>query len=221
MKLYAVVGSGNCRKVQATANKLGIDLDVEYLDFFAGELTTPEYLKLNPNGRVPALTDGDFTLWESNAIMQYLADKVPGNALFPPEAQTRADIVRWQCWELAHFNNAFATIAFETVLKARFLNQDPNQGIVDAATESLRGFADILNNHLASSEYVVGNAITLADYSIINIEGFKEMIPFDWSSFPRLNAYIDRMRADPDWAGTAPESPEAIGRKPNVAEARV
>lgn len=221
MKLYAVVGSGNCRKVQATANKLGIDLDVEYLDFFAGELTTPEYLKLNPNGRVPALTDGDFTLWESNAIMQYLADEAPGNALFPPEAQTRADIVRWQCWELAHFNNAFATIAFETALKARFLNQAPNQAVVDAAAESLSGFADILNNHMASSEYVVGNAITLADYSIINIEGFKEMIPFDWSGFTRLNAYIDRMRADPYWAGTAPENPEAIGRKPNVAEVRV
>jgi len=83
MKLYAVVGSGNCRKVQATANKLGIDLDVEYLDFFAGELTTPEYLKLNPNGRVPALTDGDFTLWEFNAIMQYLADEVTRQRPFP------------------------------------------------------------------------------------------------------------------------------------------
>ncbi|MEN8800710.1 MAG: glutathione S-transferase family protein, partial [Thiogranum sp.] len=116
MQLHVVVGSGNCRKVQATISSLGIDVDIEYLDFFAGDLSRPEYLALNPNGRVPTLTDGDFTLWESNAIMQYLADTIPANPLFPREPRIRADIVRWQCWELAHFNNAFATVAFETVL---------------------------------------------------------------------------------------------------------
>ena len=51
-------------------------------------------------------------------------------------------------------------------------------------------------------------------YSSINMEGFKEMIPFDWSGYPALNAYIERMRADPHWAGTAPESLEALGRMP-------
>ena len=67
MKLYAIVGSGNCRKVQATTSSLGMDVDIEYLDFFAGDLTRPEFLALNPNGRVPTLVDDDFTLWESNA----------------------------------------------------------------------------------------------------------------------------------------------------------
>ena len=216
MKLYAVVGSGNCRKVQATASSLGIDVDIEYLDFFDGDLTRPEYLALNPNGRVPTLVDSDFTLWESNAIMQYLADKVPGNPLFPRDPQTRADVVRWQCWELAHFNNAFATVAFQTVLKAALLKQEPDQPVVEWAMESLHEFAGLLESHLSNRDYVVGIGITLADYSIINIEGFKEMIPFDWSGYPRLNAYFDRMRADPHWAGTAPESPEALGRKPGT-----
>jgi len=217
MKLYVVVGSGNCRKVQATISNLGIDVDIEYLDFFAGDLTRPEYLSLNPNGRVPTLVDGDFTLWESNAIMQYLAGQVPGNPLFPQDPQTRADIVRWQCWELAHFNNAFATVAFETVLKAALLKQEPNLPVVEYAMESLSGFAGVLEGHLSNHDYVVGNGITLADYSIINIEGFKEMIPFDWSGYPGLNAYVDRMRADPHWASTAPESPEALGRSPGTA----
>ncbi len=217
MKLYAVVGSGNCHKVQATASRLGIDLDVEYQDFFAGDLTRPEFLALNPNGRVPTLVDGDFTLWESNAIMQYLADKVPGNPLFPQDPQTRADIVRWQCWELAHFNNALGTIAYQAVLKVQLMKQEPNQPVVDDAMESLSEFAAVLEGHLSGRDYVVGNGITLADYSIINIEAFKEMIPFDWSGYPGLNAYFDRMRADPHWAGTAPESPEAIGRKPGAA----
>ena len=217
MKLYAVVGSPNCRKVQATISHLGLDVDVEYLDFFAGELRAPDFLAINPNGRVPALVDGQFKLWESNAIMQYLADKVPNNSLFPRDAQTRADIVRWQCWELAHFNNAYAAITFQTVLKAKLLNQEPNQAVVDYSTEALTEFARILESHLADRDYVVGRAITLADYSIINIEAFKDMIPFDWSAYPRVNAYFERMRSDPCWASTAPENFEALGRKPNAA----
>lgn len=217
MKLYSVVGSPNCRKVQATISHLGLDVEVEYLDFFAGDLNSPEFLAINPNGRVPTLTDGDFKLWESNAIMQYLADKVPGNSLFPRDAQTRADIVRWQCWELAHFNNAFAAISFQTVLKAQLLQQPANQAIVDYYVESLNDFAKILEGHLATRDYVVGKGITLADYSLINIEGFKELVPFDWSGYPRVNAYYERMRADQHWASTAPPSFEALGRRPNAA----
>ncbi len=217
MKLYVVVGSGNCRKVQATINNLGLKVDIEYLGLLDGDLAKPEYLALNPNGKVPALVDGDFALWESNAIMQYLADKVPDNALFPRDPQIRADIVRWQFWEAAHFNNNLATVMFETVLKPKLLEQEPDQHLVDAASESLTGFARVLEDHLKDRDYVVGKGITLADYSIVNIEGFKEFTSFDWSGYPRLNAYFDRLRADPHWAGTAPESMEAVGRRPHAA----
>ncbi|HED19251.1 MAG TPA: glutathione S-transferase family protein [Gammaproteobacteria bacterium] len=217
MKLYAIVGSGNCRKVQATINNLGLKVDIEYLGLLDGDLATTEYLALNPNGRVPVLVDGDFSLWESNAIMQYLADRVPANALFPRDPQVRAGIVRWQFWETAHFNNALATVMFETVLKPKLLQQEPNPPLVDAASESLQGFARVLEDHLADRDYMVGDGITLADYSMVSIEGFKEFTPFDWSGYPRLNAYFDRLRADPYWAGTAPESMEAIGRKPQAA----
>jgi glutathione S-transferase len=194
-----------------------MDVDIEYLDFFEGDLNKPEFLALNPNGRVPCLTDGEFVLWESNAIMQYLADKVPGNTLFPQDPKTRADINRWQCWELAHFNNAFAMIAFQTVLKEQFLKQQANQPIVDYGVEALHEFSSVLEKHLSDRDYVVGEGITLADYAIINIEGFKEMIPFDWSGYPRVNAYFERMRNDPHWASSVPASSEALGRKPSAA----
>lgn len=217
MKFYNVVGSGNCRKVLAVINHLGLDVEIEHLDFFEGDLTTPEYLGINPNGRVPALTDGDFSLWESNAIMQYLAGKVPGNKLFPEENQVRADIDRWQCWELAHYNQAFGVLAFEAVLKPQFGMGEVNQPLVENAKENLALFAAVLEGHLQNRSYVVGDEITLADYSIINIEMMKDAIPFDWSDYPNVNAYYDRMRADPHWAKTAPPGPEAIGRKPDAA----
>src|SRR5262249_9043702 len=83
---------------------------VEYHDFVAGDLRTADYVALNPNGMVPLLVDGAFRLWESNAIMQYLADKAGSDALFPRDPQKRADVVRWQFWEVAHFNKAFGLL---------------------------------------------------------------------------------------------------------------
>ena len=217
MKLYYVVASPNCRKVHSVINHLSLDVEFEYLDFFSGDLATPEFFAINSNGKVPVLTDGDFKLWESNAIMQYLTSKVPATTLFPNDPKIRADIARWQFWEQAHYNQALGTIAFETVLKPQFNIGETNQAVVDSAIENLIQFAAVLDMHMQNKTFVVGDSVTLADYSLIHIEAFKDAIPFDWSNYPNLNAYYDRMRADPHWAKTAPESVEAIGRKPATA----
>jgi glutathione S-transferase len=216
MKLYYVVGSPNCRKVHAAINHLGINVEFEYLDFFEGDLKTPDYLGINTNGMVPTLRDGDFTLWESNAIMQYLADKVAGNALFPKDAKTRADIVRWQCWELAHYNKAFGVLAWETVAKPNFMGTEPDPGTVNWAKDGLSRHAPVLESHLKGRTHLVGESVTLADYSLIHAEMFKEAIPFDWSPYPNINKYYERMRAVSHWAKTAPGSPEAMGRRPKT-----
>jgi glutathione S-transferase len=178
MKLHYVVGSPNCRKVHAVLNHLGLSLELEYHDFFSGELQSPEYLALNPNGMVPVLQDGDFTLTESNTIMQYLAEGAGDTPLYARDRRLRADVQRWQCWELARF-------------------------------------APVLDRALATREVLVGEGITLADYSVAHLEGFQAAVPFDWKPFANLNAYFERMRKAPHWAGTAPASPRAIGRRPN------
>ncbi|MEH6347998.1 MAG: glutathione S-transferase family protein [Bermanella sp.] len=214
MKLYAIVGSPNSRKVLAVAHHTGIDIQVEYLDLFAGDHQQAAYKALNPNAMVPTLVDGDLKLWESNAIIQYLADMSEGHSLFPQDPALRADIVRWQCWELAHFNQAFGTLAFEAVAKPNFMNIPGNQAIISWSQEQLTRFASVLNEHMLGRTYLVGDAITLADYSMIHVEFFKQMIPFDWSGFPHLNAYFERMGQDPHWLATAAKSPEAIGRIP-------
>jgi glutathione S-transferase len=217
MKLYYVVGSPNCRKVHATISHLGTRLEMEYLDFFRGDLRKPEYLRLNPNGKVPTLRDGNLVLWESNAIMQYLADQTPGNTLLPGEGGGRADVLRWQCWELAHYNRAFGQLAWETVAKPNFLKAEPDPALVGWAQQELKKYAAVLDRHLENRDYAVGDGITLADYSLIHQEAFKEAVPFDWSPFAGVNAYYERMRAAPHWANTAPPSREAIGHVPQAA----
>jgi len=193
MELYAIVGSPNTRKTLAVVRHTGIDVDIKYLDLFNGDHKQPAYTALNPNGMVPTLVDGDLKLWESNAIIQYLADKAGDEGLLGKNLSRRADIVRWQCWELAHFNQAFGTLAFEAVAKPNFMNTEGNEAVISWTKEQLSRFSVVLNDHLQGRSYVVGDTITLADYSMIHVEFFKEMIPFDWTPFQHLNEYFDPM----------------------------
>jgi glutathione S-transferase len=133
MKLYYVVGSPNCRKVHAVVSRTGLKVDMEYMDFFTGELQAPAYHAVNPNGMVPALVDGDLKLWESNAIMAYLADAAGADALYPRDAKRRADVQRWLFWEVTHFNKALGILSFETVAKPNFMNLPPNEPLVAIA----------------------------------------------------------------------------------------
>jgi glutathione S-transferase len=217
MKLHTFIGSPNGRKAEAVIDHLGLDVEIEYHDLLAGELQTPSYLALNPNAKVPTLVDGDFVLWESNAILQYLADKAGDAALFPRDMQKRADILRWQCWELAHFNRAFGTLAFETVAKPKLRLGSTDEGLVATAQTDLARYAPVLEVHLGRRRYLVTDAITIADYAVITFESYREAVPFGWSAFPNINAYFDRVAANDSWIRTAPANIAARARRPKVA----
>ena len=217
MKLHSFVGSAHSHKVQAVISHLGLAVEIEYHDFVAGELRRPDYLMLNPNAKVPVLSDGSFTLWESNAIMQYLADKAGDTALFPRDPQIRADIARWQFWELAHFNKAFGTLAFEAVAKPR-LGLGPTDGAaVDRARADLARFTPVLERHLTGRRHVVGDSITIADYSLLTFESYRQAVPFDWAPYSNVNAYFDRLGAVEHWTRTAAGAAATLGRKPIAA----
>ena len=126
--------------------------------------------------------------------MQYLADKAGGDALFPRDPRLRADVVRWQCWELAHFNRAFGTLAFEMVAKPQLNFGPADDALVGIAKADLGRFAPVLEAHLAGRQYVVGDGITIADYSLLPFEGYRGIVPFDWSPYPSINAYFDHVR---------------------------
>jgi len=117
MRLYYHPLSSNSRRVLLTAYQLGLDLDLVAVDLTGGEHKRPDYLRLNPNGRVPTLVDGAFELWESHAIMQYLADQAPQQEIYPRDMAARADVNRWLFWSAYHFAPAAALIIKERVSK--------------------------------------------------------------------------------------------------------
>jgi glutathione S-transferase len=160
MKLYTNLFSPNARKVHAVAHELGIDLETQTVDLRAGEQRTPEYLALNPNGKVPTLVDGDTVLWESNAIMCYLAGK--GDTELWPKSAKRYDILRWMFWESNHLTNARDRLFGQKF----FSGSNPDQQIIERATKDFRKYAKVLDANLANNTYVTGDTLTLADFAI-------------------------------------------------------
>ena len=104
--LYDVQPSPHARKVRLLAAELGIKLTKVACDPRIGETRAAEYLAKNPNGRVPTLEEDGFVLWESNAIVRYLAAKHAGGTLWPAELQPRADVDRWMEWQSTSFTPA-------------------------------------------------------------------------------------------------------------------
>ena len=99
IEIYAFPPSPRAFKVMAVAHHLGLDHTLRMVDLRKGEQTTPQYAALNPNMRMPTLKDGDYVLWEANAIAQYLASKRPESGLLPKDERARLDVIRWQFWD--------------------------------------------------------------------------------------------------------------------------
>ena len=218
MKLYVVNGAPNARKVRAVVNHLGLAVEQIFLDFFKGETKSAAYLNINPTGRVPTLEHEGLVLSESNAINKYLCAQCPGNTLYPADPRLQADIDRWLSWELAHFNQQLGILTFQTVAKPTFMSEPPDDHLVNWSMQMLSSHADVLERHLDGRDYLVGDGITLADYAMVHIESLKDMTPFDWSPYPNINGYFDRMRAVEHLAYTA-ATPEEMGRVPAGAAA--
>ncbi len=214
MKLYLINGSPNGRKVLSVVRHLGLEPELIWLDMFEGATQDPEYLKLNPNGQSPTLVDGELVLWESNAINTYLCEVTANQSLLPTNAADKAQVLKWLCWDLAHFNKALGVIAFQAVAKPAFGLGESNQAVIDFYKEEFDRYGPVLEAHLENRKFVVGDDWTLADYALALVEMFQPAMPIDWQRFPNIVRFYERMRENPHWASTQ-AIPEEVGRKPS------
>ncbi|PZU96743.1 MAG: glutathione S-transferase family protein [Pseudanabaena sp.] len=203
MKLYYFPPSPNTHKVHAVAIHLQLPIDLRLVDLQKGEQHHPEFVQLNPTGRVPVLQDGDFILWESTAIMQYLASQVP-NSLWSEDPQIRADIMRWQSWQLAHWYSVCQPLQFENFVKSLLQLGEPDPQIVQQASDRFHKEASVLNNHLANHEYLVNNTLTLADFSVASDLTYAIPARFPLENYHHIQAWYGRIEQLPAWQQTAP-----------------
>lgn len=201
VKFFYNPGSSNARRAEAVIRHLNLtNVEMILLNHFAGEHRTPEFEAINPNFKIPALQDGDFTLWESNAIMQYLAD---GTSLYPDDPQTRADISRWQFWTSFTFGPTTAALIFERAFKESMGMGKPDPALIAAESQKLATFSTILNLHLEGREYLVGDSLTIADFAVCAEMSFNAIGQLDFSDYPNIIAWEARLNALPAWQETA------------------
>jgi len=160
MKVYGDRISGNCLKVQYTADFLGLDYEWVATDIMAGDTKKPDYLAMNPAGQVPVLqlTDGR-VLAQSNAIIGYLAE---GSPLLPVDAFTRAKVCEWLFWEQYSHEPYVAVCRFAMLYQGK-----DREAREPWRVERGEGALDLMESWLSRQEWFVGESITIADISLL------------------------------------------------------
>jgi glutathione S-transferase len=193
MKLYNVAYSGNSYKVRLLLAHLGIAYDIVEVDILKGESRTPEFLKINPNGRTPVLDDNGFVLAESNAILAYLAR---GSKYLLDDRQVFGLIFQWLFFEQYSHEPFIATSRFWLQHKP----DSPERTTLLAAKRD-GGWAalKIMEDHLTKSDFFVDN-YSIADIALFAYTHVAHEGGFPLDDFPKIRAWIERVTAQPGFA---------------------
>jgi glutathione S-transferase len=198
MKIYDFVPSPNARKVRAVVYELGLAPEFVTVNILKGETRTPEFLAKNPNGRMPVLEDGDFVLWESNAIITYLAAQHPEKGLLPTDARGRADVDRWLFWQAAHWMPGLGKVTFERVVKPMMGGGAPDEAIIKVGLDEINVSASVLDAVLRDREYVAGR-LSVADFALAASPALRQMAGIDLSEHANVSAWLGRIEARDSW----------------------
>jgi glutathione S-transferase len=192
MKLYEF---GPTRSIRARwiLQELGVHFEPVSVDLPRREHCSPDFLELNPAGRVPVLVDGDIVLNESVAIVLYLAEKYPDRGLIPTDLKLRADFYRWILFAVTELEQPWWRIAKHTNL---YPEQDRLPAEVALARRDFLPMAAVLENHMRGRNYVVGDRVTAADFVVAYTLDVAEAMQL-LGACPTLRSYIERMYARP------------------------
>lgn len=199
-KLYTHKHSANGRKVLAISHFLNLEPEIIKVNVYEGDGQNPEYLKVNPFGKIPTLVDGNFILWESNAILQYIAEKFGDFELSARDPQKRASIARWLFWESAHWQPAMSAVLAPAVGHHLLPN------LIPAPSENLNWkhqecnrWVTYLNSYLAQHAYLANNELTIADFSVAGMMTYFRFAKFPFHDFPALSDWYERIESLDAW----------------------
>ncbi len=193
MKLYHCPGSRSIRIVWLL-EELGLDYDLHSMPLGDAQMRTPEYLAVHPGGRVPALGDGDVTLFESGAIVQYLLERYGNGRMVPPtDSPAFAQYLQWLHYAEGMMMPQVNIIVVET----KFLPPEKRNDInVARATKLLTRMLGAVDQRLAEADYLAGD-FSGADIMTGHACVVSDRLGADLSGFPNVQAYVDRLKARP------------------------
>jgi glutathione S-transferase len=200
MKLHIAPPSPRAIKVVALKNNLGLECEIRVLNFSTGDHTTPDFAALNPNKLMPVLEDDGFVLWESNAILQYLAAKKPERGLWPSDPKRQSDVLRWMSWEAAHWApDACSILIRENLLKRIFGGGDPDPAEIARGQSEFHRFAGVLDGSLKGRKWLTGNDLTIADYSVGAWMAVAQLAQYPLAKYSEINRWYGALSSKPGW----------------------
>ena len=193
IKLYDFKSSPNCQRVKIVLAEKNLPYDIAPIDLRAHEQKTPEYLKLNPYGKVPVLTDDATVLYESLIINEYLDEKYPNPPLMPKDPAKRAKARILIDYGMGHFDAPYQRLRMELMKDAK----EQNQQVIATAKAELKKLLQRLEDEIGDQQYLLGD-FSLVDADLIprfsRLEGFG-VLPD--AALPRLGKYLERVKTRP------------------------
>jgi glutathione S-transferase len=193
IKLYDFKSSPNCQRVKVVLAEKNLSYEIVPIDLTKKEQKNPDYLKMNPYGKVPVLTDDNTVLYESLIINEYLDDKYPNPPLMPKDPAKKAKGRILVDYGMAHFDSAYQKLRMELMKEAK----EQSQPTIDGAKSDLKKLLQRFEEELGDQEYLLGE-FSLVDADLLprftRLEGFG-VLPD--SSLPRLGKYLARVKARP------------------------
>lgn len=203
MHLYHHPYSSNARRVAMAADHLGIKLDSTEVNLMSPD-DRRRLAEINPNVKIPVLVVDGVAVWESCAIMQFLADSTPDQDVYPRELVARACVNKWMFWACQHFSPAIGVIVWENVWKKMVEGSDPDPRELARGAADLAQAAAVLESQLAEREWLVGGRVTLAEYAVAAPLMYLEQARLPLDGYPRLLAWFARVQQLPAWRNTIP-----------------
>lgn len=192
LRIWGRLSSINVQKVVWCADELDLPYERTEAGGTFGVVDTPQYLAMNPNGLVPLIEDDGFVLWESNAIVRYLAARHGEGSLWPTDLRLRAEADRWMDWQNFTYWPAMLA-AFRGLV--RTAPEERDSQAIEASRRKSETAAAILEAHLATREYVAGAAFTMGDIPVALATQRWFGVPLEHEERPNLRRWIERLRA--------------------------
>jgi glutathione S-transferase len=189
IKIYGSLTSRATRNLWML-DELGVDYEHVVIDMAKEENRSPAFLKINPAGKIPALTDGDAALSESLAINLYLAQKYGGKTgLWPEDDAGRARCMQWSVWAAGELE----PVAFARVVEVVFKEEaGRDQDLLNTMAEKAGPMMDLINGTLEESEYLAGPAFTVADLNVACVMEYLDLSQFKFTPWPKAEAWFQR-----------------------------
>ena len=194
IKLHCFGESGNAYKAAITLELSGLEWEPVFVDFFNGETRTPEFRALNPMGEVPVMIDGDVTLTQSGVMQDYISSKT--GKMGGKSANERREILRWQFWDNHKMSSQVGVLRF--LMNFVPENKRPAE-VIDWLQGRMKAALKILDTELATSDWLVGEELTVADLSCCGYLFYPEPFGFDRADWPHIDAWLTRISDTPGW----------------------